>query len=88
MKSYWQSDLTGGSDDSDGQTAVVANANQPCACEVYNEAGRELVMIIVDWVLRGWLTQYIIAMTLPEWKPLRKVNSIETFRRLVGRDLV
>jgi hypothetical protein len=40
MKSYWQSDLTGGSDDSDGQTAVVANANQPCACEVYNEAGR------------------------------------------------
>jgi hypothetical protein len=50
-------------------------------------ASRELVTIIVDWVLRGWLTQYIIAMTLPEWKPLRKVNSIETLRRLTGYEL-
>ncbi len=78
MKSYWQCDLAGRS----RQPAAVAKREQPCACESYYEAGRDLMTIIVNSLLRGWLTQYIIAMTLLEWKPLRKVNSIETFRSL------
>gem|GEM_PF-4281607 len=53
----------------------------------YNAAGRDLVTIIVNCDLPRWPTRYIITTTLLEWKPLRKVNSIEAFRRLTGDDI-
>ncbi|HAF03584.1 MAG TPA: hypothetical protein DCG89_07280 [Spartobacteria bacterium] len=42
----------------------------------YNEAGRDLMTIIVNCGLPRWLTRYIIATTLLEWKRLPKVNSM------------
>jgi hypothetical protein len=37
--------------------------------------------------LPRWLTRYIIATTLLEWKPLRKINSVEAFGRFTDHEL-